>query len=125
MKIVIAGKALVVTSAIKVKDLKRAEAICPDALILRNENKDVVFSVGMSPKQFGIGAYGVIFDTETPDGLAQITVPLDKTLTKEELGDKYGMAFIRLAQVEEQFAAAYAEASNKLAAAVADVEGAE
>lgn len=126
MKVQIVGKALVVTSALKVKDIKRAKSICPEALVLKDEDKNVLFSIDVTDsKNAGIGSYGANFDSETSGGFAQVTMVMDKTLTKEQLADQYGLAFIRLAQTEEQFGTKFNTASSALAAAVADVEGAE
>ena len=125
MKAQIVGKALVVTSDIKTKDIARAQKICPDALYLMDDDKDVLFSVATVAKNGDIGKYGVQFDTEGPDGKAQITLMLDKAPSKDELADRYGAAFINLAAVEEKFSAEYTVAKAQLDAAIANVEGVE
>ncbi len=126
MKVQIVGKALVVTSARKVKDIKRAKSICPEALVLKDSDKNTLFTINTSDaKNAGVGSFGANFDSETSGGFAQVTMVMDQTLTKEQLADQYGLAFIRLAQTEEQFGTKFNTASSALAAAVADVEGAE
>lgn len=125
MKAQIVGKALVVTSDIKTKDIARAQRICPDALALMDDDKNFLFSVAAVTKNGDIGKYGVQFDTESPDGKAQITLMLDKVPSKDELADRYGAAFINLAAVEEKFSAEYTVAKAQLDAAIANVEGVE
>ena len=125
MKAQIVGKALVVTSDIKTKDIARAQKICPDALDLMDDDKNVLFSVATVAKNGDIGKFGVQFDTEGPGGKAQITIMLDKTPSKDELADRYGAAFINLAAVEEKFSAEYTVAKAQLDTAIANVEGVE
>ena len=125
MKAQIVGKALVVTSDIKTKDIARAQKICPDALDLMDDDKNVLFQVSVADKNGDIGKFGVQFDTEGPGGKAQITLMLDKTPSKDELADRYGAAFINLAAVEEKFSAEYTVAKAQLDAAIANVEGVE
>lgn len=126
MKVQIVGKALVITSSLKVKDIKRAKNICPEALQLLDDKKNVLFSLDVtSNKNAGVGVFGANFDAETSDGFAQVTGLMDKALTREQLADQFGMSFIRLAQVEEQFAVKYSAASSQLDAAIAGVEGVE
>lgn len=123
MKAQIAGKALVITSDIKTKEIARAQKICPEALYLMDEDQDVTFCVGVVAKDGDIGKYGVQFDTEGPDGKAQLTIMLDKTPSKDELADRYGAAFINLTAVEAKFAADFTVAKANLDAAIANVEG--
>ena len=125
MKAQIVGKALVVTSDIKIKDIARAQKICPDALCLMDDDKNVLFSVATVAQNGDIGRYGVQFDTEGPGGKAQITLMLDKTPSKDELADRYGAAFINLAAVEAKFATDFAAAKSQLDAVIANVEGVE
>ena len=125
MRAQIVGKALVVTSDIKTKDIARAQKICPDALALMDDDKNVLFSVAAVAKNGDIGKYGVQFDTESPDGKAQITLMLDKAPSKDELADRYGVAFINLTAVEAKFATDFVAAKSQLDAAIANVEGVE
>lgn len=126
MKAQIVGKALVVTSDIKTKDILRAQRICPEALALIDEESKVVqFSVNTVQKNGDIGKFGVNFDTEGPGGKAQITLMLDKALTKDELADRFGLALIKLTAVEAKFASEYTVAKFNLDAAIAAVEGVE
>lgn len=125
MKAQLVGKALVITSDIKTKEIARAQKICPDALRLMDDNKFTLFSVDTVAKNGDIGKYGVQFDTEGPGGKAQLTVVLDKALSKEELADRYGAALISLAEVENKFSAEYTVAKAQLDAAIANVEGVE
>ena len=125
MKAQLVGKALVITSDIKIKDIARAQKICPDALDLMDDDKNVLFSVAAVAKNGDIGKYGVQFDTESPDGKAQITLMLDKAPSKDELADRYGAALINLTAVEAKFATEFTTAKAELDAAIANVEGVE
>ena len=126
MKAQIVGKALVITSEIKTKEIARAQKICPEALSLIDEEiKMPLFSVGTVQKNGDIGKYGINFDTEGPGGKAQITLMLDKALNKEELADRFGMALINLTAVEAKFATEFTVAKANLDAAIANVEGVE
>ena len=125
MKAQYVGKALVITSDLKVEDIKRAEKICPEALILRDDEKNPIFKVGTSDKGIGIGAYGIVFDSKNAAGEAQLTLVQDKPLTKDKIADDFGLCFIRLTKVEAQFVNVYGAASRELAAAAAVVEGVE
>ena len=117
------GKALVITSDLKVEDIKRAERICPDALILRDEKENPIFKVGVSERGISIGGMGIVFNSHTATDEAQLTLVQEAPLTKDKLTDDFGLCFMRLTKVEEQFAGIYGAASRALTDAVAIVEG--
>ena len=119
------GKALVITSGLKTADIERAEKICPEALVLREESERPIFRVGFSKRGVGIGMTGIVFDSTDAAGNAQMTLVQDKPISKDKLADDYGLCFIRLTEVEAQFIEVYGAASRALTAAVADVEGVE
>ena len=125
MKAQYVGQALVVTSSVKVEDIQRAERICPDALILKDEEDQPIFKLGYCDHGIGVGQCGIVFNSKNAEGYAQLTLLRKEKLTKVAFEDEFGLCFIRLHEVEEQFDAFYNEATSALAEAVADVEGVE
>ncbi len=106
-KVTIAGKALVITSNLKLTDLETVKKYQPKALILMGgeDGKEPVFAVTAVRGSTGkIGTIGVEFGEETHDDakLATMTlmVPGDVKDMKEYVADKYGAALMNLAKLE-------------------------
>lgn len=106
-KVTIAGKALVITSSLKLTDLETVKKYQPKALILMGgeDGKEPVFAVTAVRGSTGkIGNIGVEFGEETHDDakLATMTlmVPGDVKDMKEYVADKYGAALMNLAKLE-------------------------
>lgn len=106
-KVTIAGKALVVTSSLKLTDLETVKKYQPKALILMGgeDGKEPVFAVTAVRGSTGkIGNICVEFGEETHDDakLATMTlmVPGDVKDMKEYVADKYGAALMNLAKLE-------------------------
>ena len=80
-KIVIAGDAVVVTSAMKLEDIKTIEKYRPKELVLKGgeDGKEPIFGVGTTHGAGNINAVGASFGSETRDDdkLACITLFLD------------------------------------------------
>lgn len=114
-KIVIAGSAMVVTSAAKLEDIKTLAKYAPKALRLFEKDEDgkkeEVFAVCVAEGGKGsIGNYGASFDnvTHDKDGKATITmcIPGDVKDAKEYAAETIGKAVMLLNKVEAQFEAA-------------------
>lgn len=112
---IIAGKALVITSALKLADLEAVKKYQPKALILMGgeDGKEPIFAMGVVRGSAGkIGNIGVEFGEETRDDakLATMTlmVPADVKDMKEYVADKYGAALMNLAKLEESLPAVVA-----------------
>lgn len=106
-KVTIAGRALVITSDLKLTDLETVRKYQPKALILMGgeDGKEPVFAVAAVRGSAGkIGNIGVEFGEETHDDakLATMTlmVPSDVEDMKEYVADKYGAALMNLAKLE-------------------------
>ena len=106
-KVTIAGKALVITSSLKLTDLETVKKYQPKALILMGgeDGKEAVFAVAAVRGSTGkISNIGVEFGEETHDDqkLATMTlmVPGDVKDMKEYVADKYGAALMNLAKLE-------------------------
>ena len=106
-KVTIAGKAIVITSALKLEELETVKKYQPKALVLLGgeDGKEPIFAVGVVRGSAGkIGNVGVEFGEETHDDqkLATMTlmVPGDVKDMKEYVADKYGAALMNLAKLE-------------------------
>lgn len=104
-KIVIAGDAVVVTSSLKLEDIRKVEKYNPKALYLMGgeDGKEPIFRVGTA-KKGTIGEYGVEFASETHDEnkLASITIanPYTGPDIKEAVAEAYGPIIMNLNKVE-------------------------
>ena len=106
-KITIAGDAIVVTSALTLKELETLEKYNPKALGLY-EDKEEVFRVGTNGNC--IGEFGACFGSETHDAAKNATItlciPSGVQDAKEYAVNLIGGAIMRLKKVEEQAKAA-------------------
>ena len=105
-KVTIAGKAIVITSALKLEELETVKKYQPKALVLLGgeDGKEPIFAVGVVRGSTGkIGNVGVEFGEETQtEKLATMTLmaPADVKDMKEYVADKYGAALMNLAKLE-------------------------
>lgn len=106
-KIVIAGDAVVITSAMKLEDLRNIKKYRPQALILKGgeDGKEPIFAVEVTTGNGDINQYGAAFGAATRDEakLATITLvaPGVEGDIKEFVADKLGSALINLNKLEE------------------------
>lgn len=104
----IAGNAAVITSTMKLEDIKKIEkSTRRDVLTLKGgeDGKTPIFTVGTTGCGAGnINAYGVEFACASRDNnaFAQITLDIPASVedAKEYIVDKYGVALTNLAKVE-------------------------
>lgn len=106
-KIIVAGDAVVITSAMKLEDLRTIAKYRPEALVLKEkEDMEPIFAIGVAEGHGHINKYGAVFGAETrdEDKLATITVvanvPRDADI-KEFITDELGFALINLNKLEE------------------------
>lgn len=76
MKLTIIGNSLVVTSTITKEDYDVLSKYNPEALKIRDEEKNVVFSVATSDKGY-VNNHGIGFNGVTRDNNAFLTLTLD------------------------------------------------
>lgn len=107
-KIVIAGNAVVVTSAMKLEDLRTIAKYRPNALVLKGgeDGKEPIFAVSVTRDGCGeINKYGASFGSEshTDEKLATITMSACGTNgdIREYIADQIGTAIINLTKLEE------------------------
>ncbi|MCD8376442.1 MAG: hypothetical protein LUD69_05815 [Oscillospiraceae bacterium] len=107
-KIVIAGDAVVVTSSMKLEDIKNIQKYRPDALLLKDEDGEPVFKLGVSRDGScgSLGKYGAEFANAARDGsgLAIMTLsaagaPEDQDIT-EFVADTIGANVAQLNKLE-------------------------
>ena len=126
-KIVIAGDAIVVTSAMKLEDIKTIEKYRPKALVLMGgeDGKEPIFAIGTTPGAGNINAVGASFGAETHDDskLACITLFLTGVTgdVKEYVADRLGTALIQLNKLEEKLPAVLAEIAEEKAAVLGNI----
>ena len=107
-KCVVAGDVVVITSAMKMADLKKIKKYRKPALTLRGgeDGKEPIFAVDVNETGKGsISPYGVGFNSESRDGqyLSSITVPLNLhpgMSVAESVAEEYGTAINLLNQLE-------------------------
>ena len=106
-KIVIAGDAVVVTSTLKMEDIKTIEKYRPNDLVLKGgeDGKEPIFRLGVTTGAGSINSVGASFGREASDGsgLACITMVKNGVPTnevKEWAADTLGSAIINLNALE-------------------------
>ena len=127
-KMTIAGNALVISSSMKLKDLKTIKKYRPRALILTGgeDNKTALYAIGVSDDGSGsINPIGACFAQESHDGeeKACITVNLDGVQgnVREFIADKYGEAFTNLNILEATLPAVLDEIVSQKAAIMENI----
>lgn len=114
-KIFILGEAVVVTSAIKLEDLRKVAKYRPDALTLKGgeDGKEPIFRVGVCNGAGNINKYGAEFGAETHDDakLATITLaaPGFDGDVRNEVAEAIGPYVLNLNKIEETIPAVLAE----------------
>lgn len=106
-KFKVAGDAVVITSSMKLGDLKTIEKYRPDALILKGgaDNKEPIFAITTKGRYGHINSNGATFVSESHDDekLATITMCVEdfEGDIKEFIADTLGLAKTRLDNLEE------------------------
>ena len=111
-KIVIAGDAVVVTSSLKLEDIRTIEKYRPKELVLKGgeDGKEPIFAISGTEGCGNINEVGASFGRETHDEekLASITMCTGVGTTgdiKEWVADRIGGAIISLNKLEEKLPA--------------------
>lgn len=114
-KVVIAGEAVVVTSAVKLSDLRKIAKYRPDALVLKGgeDGKEPIFRVGVCNGTGKINKYGAEFGSETHDEAKLATITLVngglEGDIREAVAESLGCSILNLNKLEETFPAVLAE----------------
>lgn len=109
-KTTIAGEAVVITSTMKLEDLKTIAKYNKAALTIKEKdeqgNLQPVFTIGVGPVG-SIGDFGATFNRANPEGFATITMqhnfPAENI--KEKMADQIGGALVYLKRLEESLPA--------------------
>lgn len=126
-KIVIAGDAIVVTSALKLEDIRTIEKYRPKELVLKGgeDGKEPIFAVGTTAGAGNINAVGASFGRESHDNekLATITMCTNGVTgdVKEWVADHIGSAIISLNKLEEKLPAVLEEIAAEKAAVLSNI----
>ena len=125
-KIVIAGDAIVVTSALKLEDIRTIEKYRPKELVLKGEDgKEPIFAVGTTSGAGNINAVGASFGRESHDDQKLATITMCTTGVtgdvKEWVADHVGSAIISLNKLEEKLPAVLEEIAAEKAAVLSNI----
>ena len=126
-KIVIAGDAIVVTSALKLEDIRAIEKYRPKELVLKGgeDGKEPIFAVGTTAGAGNINAVGASFGRESHDAekLATITMCTNGVTgdVKEWVADHIGSAIISLNKLEEKLPTVLEEIAAEKAAVLSNI----
>lgn len=117
MKVNVNGSAIVVTSSLKLEDIKTVEKFRPEALTVMGgkDGKEPIFTIGTTNKGEGsISKYGISFAGATLAGTGEACVTLIPTgvpegKVKEYIADNFGGALMHLKALETSVTAVLAE----------------
>ena len=127
-KIIITGRAVVITSAMKLADLKTIKKYRPNALTLfegEGEAKEPVFAIGVGDGFGNIGKFGAEFGHANADGFAQITMccdPKEGADIKEYVAENVGVSILQLNKLEEQLPAVIREIEAEKASIMDNIQ---
>ena len=127
-RITIAGDAVVVTSALKLEDIKAIEKYRPNELILKGgeDGKEPIFAIGTTSGCGSINEVGVSFGRESHDNdkFATVTMCISNDVTgdvKEWVADCIGSAIIMLNKLEEKLPAVLTEIADEKAEIMSNI----
>lgn len=105
-KIHVVGDAIVITSSMKLEDLRTIERFHPKALTLFNEDKEPIFAIGTTTGRGSVCECGMSFGSESRDEnkLATITICGRGIVgdPKEYIADTFGGAIANLNKLESK-----------------------
>lgn len=120
MKLVSNYKTITIETSITAKVLKTIKAHAPKALALFDEDKRVIFSIGISADG-SIGSAGIDFNNTTKTGTMYVTV-CDQKMPEEDdkrrayIEERFGAMLVKLAQIEQQVSEALTTLDTSIAA---------
>ena len=120
MKLVSNYKTVTIETSITAKVLKTIKAHAPKALALFDEDKRVIFSIGISADG-SIGSAGIDFNNTTKTGTMYVTA-CDQKMPEEDdkrrayIEERFGAMLVKLAQIEQQVSEALTTLDTSIAA---------
>ena len=122
-KITVAGQAVVVTSEMKLDDLRTIKKYRPRALTLyegEGDEKEPVFAIGVTDGVGGFNSVGIEFGSESRDEAkkAQMTflIPEEVKDVKAYVSDHFGASLLKLNRLEATLSGTLAEIAREKAA---------
>ena len=105
MKLQIAGRAIILTSALSVATIEQLKKFKPEALVIRDATNKIVFGIDYAKGKPGnLGAFGVMFNDKDSDGKARVTLSIPDSVCsdkrKEAVEGQYAMALLALRDAE-------------------------
>lgn len=126
-KITIAGDAVVVTSALKLEDIKTINKYRPQALVLE-EDDEPIFAIGITKGAGSINEVGASFGRESHDDDKFATITLifdskgkDKDGLVEAVSDELGSAITNLIKLEAKLPAVLEEIAAEKAMIMSNI----
>lgn len=126
-KITVAGDAVVITSAMKLEDIKTIEKYRPSALTLMGgeDNKEPIFAVGTTRGTGTISKFGASFGGETHDEQKLATITLCASGVTGDItdwvADNIGVAIINLNRLEDRLPAVLRGIADEKAEVVSNI----
>lgn len=124
------GEAVVITSGLKLEDIRKIAKYRPEALVLlsEGEEKEPVFCIAPCEKRAGgISKYGAEFGGCDANGFAQVTMAYagpdgDEETVKAAIADSIGGAVNMLTRLEAGLPAVVRQIDAEIAAIMANIE---
>lgn len=101
-----------IESSVSLKDLKHLAKHRPNALVLKDEDKNELYKLMVGTGEGSISKFGATYGSQAdPEKKAAITIhiPDDVKDAKAYVAETYGGALLKIGKIEEQFAAAAKE----------------
>lgn len=113
-RVTVVGNAVVITSSMKLDDLKVVQKFRPDALVLRDEHNEPVFAIGIGTGNGAVNKYGVTFGGASRNAEGKAVATLDAANfpgddIRQAIADGIGGALVQLQKLEETLPAILAE----------------
>lgn len=116
----ITNQNLQITSDIKLEDLKKLQAVAPEALILFKKETPI-FRVAAGDCEC-LSPAGIVFNDATADGSATLIVAREGEITREMVMEELGDVFFKLQEVEDQVNGVLESINSKFDRIYSDVE---
>lgn len=121
----IMGEAFVITSEVKLEDIKTLEKFNPEALVLKDEEGEPTFAIGTTEGAGNLTIYGATFSGEARDGSGKATITMDISEVegdvKEQIIDIFGASLTKLKEIEKKIPEAISKVAAERAAISADI----
>ena len=122
-KVVSVGQAVVITSEVKLEDIKKIQKYRSEALVLKGgeDNKEEIFRIGIGDGK--IGTYGASFGEATRDDEKLATITMTTNYNGDDIkgfiADELGVALTNLGKLEKTLPAVL-DSIDKERAAIMD-----